>query len=201
VRRLAIFASGSGSNFEAIVQAVQAGQLRGVEVALLVCDKPGAKVLERAERLGIPAFVFQPKEYADKTAFEKEIVAQLQELDITLVVLAGYMRLVGETLLSAYEGKIINLHPSLLPAFPGKDAIGQALDYGVKITGVTVHVVDAGLDTGPIIAQLPVAVQETDTKEALAARIHEVEHGLLVEVIGLLVEGRVKLEGRLVQLT
>jgi len=201
VRRLAIFASGSGSNFEAIVQAVQAGQLRSVEVALLVCDKPGAKVLERAERLGIPAFVFQPNEYADKTAFEKEIVAQLQELDITLVVLAGYMRLVGETLLSAYEGKIINLHPSLLPAFPGKDAIGQALDYGVKITGVTVHVVDAGLDTGPIIAQLPVAVQETDTKEALAARIHEVEHGLLVEVIGLLVEGRVKLEGRLVQLT
>ncbi|WP_103108374.1 phosphoribosylglycinamide formyltransferase [Brevibacillus reuszeri] len=201
VRRLAIFASGSGSNFEAIVQAVQAGQLRGVEVALLVCDKPGAKVLERAERLGIPAFVFQPKEYADKSAFEKEIVAQLQKLDVTLVVLAGYMRLVGETLLSAYEGKIINLHPSLLPAFPGKDAIGQALDYGVKITGVTVHVVDAGLDTGPIIAQLPVAVQETDTKETLAARIHEVEHGLLVEVIGLLVEERVKLEGRLVQLT
>lgn len=201
VRRLAIFASGSGSNFEAIVQAVQAGQLRGVEVALLVCDKPGAKVLERAERLGIPTFVFQPKEYADKSAFEKEIVAQLQKLDVTLVVLAGYMRLVGETLLSAYEGKIINLHPSLLPAFPGKDAIGQALDYGVKITGVTVHVVDAGLDTGPIIAQLPVAVQETDTKETLAARIHEVEHGLLVEVIGLLVEERVKLEGRLVQLT
>ncbi len=201
MRRLAIFASGSGSNFEAIVQAVQAGQLRGVEVALLVCDKPGAKVLERAERLGIPAFVFQPKEYADKSAFEKEIVAQLQKLDVTLVVLAGYMRLVGETLLSAYEGKIINLHPSLLPAFPGKDAIGQALDYGVKITGVTVHVVDAGLDTGPIIAQLPVAVQETDTKETLAARIHEVEHGLLVEVIGLLVEERVKLEGRLVQLT
>ncbi|WP_213023904.1 phosphoribosylglycinamide formyltransferase [Brevibacillus reuszeri] len=201
VKRLAIFASGSGSNFEAIVQAVQAGQLRGVEVALLVCDKPGAKVLERAERLGIPAFVFQPKEYADKSAFEKEIVSQLQKLDVTLVVLAGYMRLVGETLLSAYEGKIINLHPSLLPAFPGKDAIGQALDYGVKITGVTVHVVDAGLDTGPIIAQLPVAVQETDTKETLAARIHEVEHGLLVEVIGLLVEERVKLEGRLVQLT
>lgn len=201
VKRLAIFASGSGSNFEAIAQAVQAGQLRGVEVALLVCDKPGAKVLERAERLGIPAFVFQPKEYVDKSAFEKEIVSQLQKLDVTLVVLAGYMRLVGETLLSAYEGKIINLHPSLLPAFPGKDAIGQALDYGVKITGVTVHVVDAGLDTGPIIAQLPVAVQETDTKDTLAARIHEVEHGLLVEVIGLLVEERVKLEGRLVQLT
>ncbi|WP_142066443.1 phosphoribosylglycinamide formyltransferase [Brevibacillus sp. AG162] len=201
VRKLAIFASGSGSNFEAIVQAVQEGKLTGVEVALLVCDKPGAKVLERAERLGIDAFVFQPKEYADKAAFEQEIVAQLQKRDISLVVLAGYMRLVGDTLLSSYEGKIINLHPSLLPAFPGKDAIGQALAYGVKITGVTVHLVDAGLDTGPIIAQIPVAVQEADTAETLAARIHAVEHELLVKVIGLLVDERVKLEGRLVQLT
>lgn len=201
MRKLAIFASGSGSNFEAIVQAVQDGRLAGVEVALLVCDKPGAKVLERAERLGIDAFVFQPKEYADKAAFEREIVAQLQKRDISLVVLAGYMRLVGDTLLSSYEGKIINLHPSLLPAFPGKDAIGQALAYGVKITGVTVHLVDAGLDTGPIIAQIPVAVQEADTVETLAARIHAVEHELLVKVIGYLAEERVKLEGRLVQLT
>ncbi|OUQ89997.1 phosphoribosylglycinamide formyltransferase [Brevibacillus brevis] len=200
VRKLAIFASGSGSNFEAIVQAVQDGRLAGVEVALLVCDKPGAKVLERAERLGIDAFVFQPKEYADKAAFEQEIVAQLQKRDISLVVLAGYMRLVGDTLLSSYEGKIINLHPSLLPAFPGKDAVGQALAYGVKITGVTVHLVDAGLDTGPIIAQIPVAVQEADTAETLAARIHAVEHELLVKVIGYLAEERVKLEGRLVQL-
>lgn len=201
VRKLAIFASGSGSNFEAIVQAVQDGRLTGVEVALLVCDKPGAKVLERAERLGIDTFVFQPKEYADKAAFEQEIVAQLQKREISLVVLAGYMRLVGDTLLSSYEGKIINLHPSLLPAFPGKDAIGQALAYGVKITGVTVHLVDAGLDTGPIIAQIPVEVQEADTAETLAARIHSVEHELLVKVIGFLAEERVKLEGRLVQLT
>lgn len=201
MRKLAIFASGSGSNFEAIVQAVQDGKLAGVEVALLVCDKPGAKVLERAERLGIDAFVFQPKEYADKAAFEQEIVAQLQKRDISLVVLAGYMRLVGDTLLSSYEGKIINLHPSLLPAFPGKDAVGQALAYGVKITGVTVHLVDAGLDTGPIIAQIPVAVQESDTAETLSARIHAVEHELLVKVIGYLAEERVKLEGRLVQLT
>ncbi|GAB1531966.1 MULTISPECIES: phosphoribosylglycinamide formyltransferase [Brevibacillus] len=201
VRKLAIFASGSGSNFEAIVQAVQDGKLAGIEVALLVCDKPGAKVLERAERLGIDTFVFQPKEYADKAAFEQEIVAQLQKRDISLVVLAGYMRLVGDALLSSYEGKIINLHPSLLPAFPGKDAVGQALAYGVKITGVTVHLVDAGLDTGPIIAQIPVAVQEADTAETLAARIHAVEHELLVKVIGYLAEERVKLEGRLVQLT
>ncbi|MED4585355.1 phosphoribosylglycinamide formyltransferase [Brevibacillus choshinensis] len=201
VKKVAIFASGSGSNFEAIVQAVQSGRLNGVEVSLLVCDKPGAKVLERAERLGIEAFVFQPKEFADKAAFEAEIVAQLRQRDVSLVVLAGYMRLVGETLLSSYESRIINLHPSLLPAFTGKDAVGQALAYGVKITGVTVHVVDAGLDTGPIIAQIPVAVLEDDTSETLAARIHEVEHGLLVEVISWLVDGRVKLDGRHVQLT
>lgn len=199
VRKLAIFASGSGSNFEAIVQAVQQGQLQGVEVTLLVCDKPGAKVLERAERLGIEAFVFDPKAYAGKVAFEAEIVAQLQKRGVSLVVLAGYMRLVGETLLHAYEGRIINLHPSLLPAFTGKDAIGQALDYGVKVTGVTVHVVDAGLDTGPIIAQLPVAVEENDTAQTLAARIHQVEHGLLVEVIGWLAADRVKLDGRQVR--
>ncbi|MED4785092.1 phosphoribosylglycinamide formyltransferase [Brevibacillus choshinensis] len=201
VKKVAIFASGSGSNFEAIVQAVQSGRLNGVEVSLLVCDKPGAKVLERAERLGIEAFVFQPKEFADKAAFEAEIVAQLRQRDVSLVVLAGYMRLVGETLLSSYEGRIINLHPSLLPAFTGKDAVGQAIAYGVKITGVTVHVVDAGLDTGPIIAQIPVAVLKDDTSETLAARIHEVEHGLLVEVISWLVDGRVKLDGRHVQLT
>lgn len=199
MKKLAIFASGSGSNFEAIVQAVQSGRLAGVEVALLVCDKPGAKVLERAARLGIEAFVFEPKAYPGKAAFEAEIVAELQRRGVSLVVLAGYMRLVGETLLSAYEGSIINLHPSLLPAFTGKDAIGQALAYGVKITGVTVHVVDAGLDTGPIIAQIPVPVQEEDTPETLAARIHEVEHGLLVEVIGWLAEGRVELEGRRVR--
>ncbi|WP_035290418.1 phosphoribosylglycinamide formyltransferase [Brevibacillus thermoruber] len=200
VKRIAIFASGSGSNFEAIVQATRSGRLEGAEVALLVCDKPGAKVLERAERLGVEAFAFEPKAYPDKAAFETKIVAELRRRDVALVVLAGYMRLVGPTLLSAYEGQIINLHPSLLPAFPGKDAVGQALAYGVKITGVTVHVVDAGLDTGPIIAQVPVAVRETDTAESLAARIHEVEHELLVDVIGQLLAGRMRLEGRHVRL-
>lgn len=199
MKRIAIFASGSGSNFEAIVAATRDGRLEGVEVALLVCDKPGAKVLERAERLGIEVFVFDPKAYPDKAAFESEIADELQRRDVTLVVLAGYMRLLGSVMLSAYEGRIINLHPSLLPAFAGKDAIGQALAYGVKVTGVTVHFVDAGLDTGPIIAQVPVLVEEGDTAESLGARIHQVEHGLLVDVIGRLVSGRVFLEGRIVR--
>ena len=200
MKKIAIFASGSGSNFEAIVQAVQSGRLKGVEVVLLVCDKPGAKVLERAERLGVEAFVFSPKEYPDKAAFETEILAELKKRDVSLVVLAGCMRLIGETLLQAYGGRIINLHPSLLPSFPGKDAIGQALAHGVKVTGVTVHFVDAGLDTGPIIAQTPVAVEQNDTAETLAARIHQVEHQLLVEVIGWLAEEKVQVDGRLVRL-
>jgi phosphoribosylglycinamide formyltransferase-1 len=200
VKRIAVFASGSGSNFEAIVLAARDGRLAGTEVALLVCDKPGAKVLERAKRLGIEAFVFDPKAYPDKAAFETEIVAQLERKDISLVVLAGYMRLVGQVMLSAYEGKIINLHPSLLPAFPGKDAVGQALAYGVKITGVSVHFVDAGLDTGPIIAQLPVAVEQDDTVETLSARIHQAEHQLLITVIDHVLSGRVSLEGRHVRI-
>ena len=200
MKKIAIFASGSGSNFEAIVQAVQSGRLNGVEVALLVCDKPGARVVERADRLGVETFVFSPREYADKAAFEAEIVAELKKRDVALIVLAGYMRLVGETLLQAYGGRIINLHPSLLPSFPGKDAVGQAIAHGVKITGVTVHFVDAGLDTGPIIAQTPVAVEQTDTAETLAARIHQVEHQLLVEVIGWLAAEKVQVDGRQVRL-
>ncbi|NGQ97024.1 phosphoribosylglycinamide formyltransferase [Brevibacillus sp. SYP-B805] len=201
MKRLAVFASGSGSNFEAVMRALQEGRLTGAQVALLVCDKPGAYVLERAERFGVPVLLFDPKTYPDKAAYETEIVGRLQALGVELIVLAGYMRLVGPVLLHHYEGRIINLHPSLLPAFPGKDAIGQALAYGVKVTGVTVHFVDAGMDTGPIIAQHPVRVEPADTAETLAARIHEVEHRLLVQVIQALVDQRVAMDGRLVTIT
>ncbi|WP_019121722.1 phosphoribosylglycinamide formyltransferase [Brevibacillus massiliensis] len=197
--RLAVFASGSGSNFEAIVQATRDGRLPGAEVALLVSDKPEAYAVERAARLNVPVFSFRPKEYPDKAAFETEIVARLQAAGIEFVVLAGYMRLAGDVLLGAYEGRMINLHPSLLPAFAGKDAIGQALRCGVKVTGVTVHYVDAGLDTGPIIAQEPIAVEEGDTAESLAARIHAVEHRLLIDVLRELSEGRILLDGRCVK--
>lgn len=197
--RLAVFASGSGSNFQAIVEATRDGRLAGADVALVVCDKPGAYVLERADRLGVAKFVFDPRAYPDKAAFEQEIVRELQQRDISFVVLAGYMRLVGPVLLSAYEGRMINLHPSLLPAFLGKDAIRQAYEYGVKITGVTVHFVDAGLDTGPIIAQRAVPIEPADTLETLTARIHAVEHQLLVEVLQDVVADRLRLEGRVVR--
>lgn len=183
MRKIAVFASGNGSNFEEIVQATRDGRLAGVEVALLVCDKPEAFVLDRAVRLGIPSFSFRPKDYPDKEAYEKEILQRLQEAQVSFVVLAGYMRLVGATLLSAYERRMINLHPSLLPAFPGKDAIGQAIRHGVKWTGVTVHYVDAGLDTGPIIDQAPVQVLPGDDHVSLAERIHQTERKLLVGVL------------------
>ena len=194
--KIAVFASGSGSNFAAIVQSVKAGQLAGVEIALLVCDRPGAYVIQRAEQELIPVFSFQSKEYAGKKEYEQAIIAKLKEEEVELIVLAGYMRLIGETLLSSFEGKIINLHPSLLPAFPGKDAIEQAFDYGVKVTGVTVHFVDAGMDTGPIIAQRTVWVEAGETKDSLAQKIHEQEHALLPEAIGLIAEGKVELQGR-----
>ncbi len=194
--RLAVFASGSGSNFESIVEATRDGRLPDAEVALLVCDKPEAYVIQRAERLGVPVFAFRPKDYADKAAFETEIVSRLEAAGISFIVLAGYMRLIGSVLLEAFGGRMINLHPSLLPAFTGKDAIGQAIEYGVKCTGVTVHFVDAGLDTGPIIAQVPVPVEEHDTAETLAKRIHPVEHALLVEVLQEISKGKIALNGR-----
>jgi phosphoribosylglycinamide formyltransferase 1 len=187
MKNIAIFASGSGTNFQAIVDAVKNG-IVPARVALLVCDKPGAKVIERAERERIPTFVFSPKDYDSKAEFEQAILAELRKREIEFIALAGYMRLIGPTLLDAYEGKIVNIHPSLLPAFPGKDAIGQAYRAGVKITGVTIHYVDEGMDTGPIIAQRAIAIHEGESLAQLEERIHEVEHELYPAVLKTLLE-------------
>lgn len=187
MKRLAIFASGSGTNFQAIVDGVKTGKITA-EVALMVCDKKGAFVIERAVKEQIPTFVFQAKDYESKADYEKEILHLLKEKEIDFIVLAGYMRLIGPTLLNEYEGRIVNIHPSLLPAFPGKDAIGQALRAGVKVSGVTVHYVDAGMDTGPIIAQKAIEIAEDDTVETVAGKIHQVEHELYPKVIQQLME-------------
>lgn len=175
MNRIAIFASGSGSNFQAILDACREGRLEATP-ALLICDKPGAFAVERAERAGVQAISFVPKEYGDKAAYENAVLQQLQEHKIDFIVLAGYMRLIGSTLLSAYKNRIVNIHPSLLPAFPGLDAIGQALDYGVKVTGITIHFVDEGMDTGPIIEQVPIEVAEDETRESLQKKIQAIEH-------------------------
>lgn len=148
MKRIAVFASGNGSNFQAIVNAVKRSELNA-SITLLVSDKPGAYVIDRAMKEEIPTFVFAAKNYQEKADYEREILKHLKTNKIDLIVLAGYMRLVGGTLLQAFAGKIINIHPSLLPAFPGKDAIGQALEAGVSQTGITIHYVDAGMDTGP----------------------------------------------------
>ncbi|MCQ6280531.1 phosphoribosylglycinamide formyltransferase [Bacillus sp. EB600] len=182
MKNIAVFASGSGSNFQAIIDAIQAGKL-DAHVTLLVCDHQDAFVVERAKKLGIPSFVFQAKQYSSKEAYEKEIILELTNRDVDFVVLAGYMRILGPTLLSGYEGRIVNIHPSLLPAFPGKDAIGQALRAGVKESGVTVHYVDEGMDTGPIIAQKSVSIDANDTLESLQTKIHAIEHMLYPAVL------------------
>lgn len=194
--RIAVFASGQGSNFAALIDAQRAGLLGEGNIELLVSDKPEAPVAKRAEDAGIPALLLRPKDFASRELYEAEIVAELQRREIGLVVLAGYMRLITPVLLTPYAGRIINIHPSLLPAFAGKDAIGQALDYGVKLTGVTVHFVDGGMDTGPVIAQRSVVVQDNDTADSLAERIHKVEYELYPEVVGAFASGKVELRGR-----
>lgn len=184
-KKLAVFASGTGSNFVAIQEAIEQGTLDAT-VALVVSDVPTSAVIEKAKKKGLKTFVFNPQSYSDKKAFEIEIVEALREAEVDWVILAGYMRLIGPTLLSAYEGKIVNIHPSLLPSFKGLDAIGQAFDAGVKITGVTIHFVDEGMDTGRIIAQEAVMVKSSLTREALQKDIQAVEHRLYPETINYL---------------
>lgn len=185
-RRLAVFASGSGTNFEAIAAACERGAL-DARVVLMVCDKPGARVIQRAADHGIETFVFSAKEYPSKADYEREIVRRLDAAGVELVCLAGYMRIIGEVLLGAYEGRIINIHPSLLPAFRGAHAFKQAFEYGVKVYGVTVHYVDATLDGGRIIAQRAFEYPGRDVAE-LERMIHATEYPLYVETIGKLIE-------------
>ena len=181
MKKLAVFASGNGSNYEAIAAACADGRL-DAEVVLLVCDKPGAYVLQRAEKFGTPAFPFSPKEYASKADFETEIADRLDDLGVDLVCLAGYMRIIGDVLLSRYGGRIINIHPSLLPAFRGAHAVEQAVEYGVKVYGITIHWVDESLDGGRIIAQKAFEYDGNDPEEV--HRLGQViEHQLYIETI------------------
>lgn len=182
MKKIAVFASGSGTNFQEIIDAVHTGELKA-EIALLVCDKANALAVERAKKNNIEVFQFIPKDYVNKQAFEKVILEKLTLLKVEWIALAGYMRLIGETLLRGYKGRIINIHPSLLPAFPGIKAIEQAFEAKVKVTGVTIHFVDEGMDTGPIIAQTPIFIEENDTIEAVRTKIQAVEHKLYPQVL------------------
>lgn len=181
MKKLAVFASGNGSNYEAIAEACASGAL-DAEVAVLVCDHPDAYAVRRAAKFGTPVFAFRPKDYACKADFESEIVSLLDSKGIDLICLAGYMRIIGDVLLKAYSGKIINIHPSLLPAFKGAHAVEQAVEYGVKIYGITIHWVDESLDGGRIIAQRAFEYDGSDPEEV--HRLGQViEHQLYVETI------------------
>ncbi|MEI5907362.1 phosphoribosylglycinamide formyltransferase [Bacillus spongiae] len=185
MKKIAVFASGNGSNFQALVDAEKQGDLQ-VSIELLVCDKPNAFVIQRAQAAGIPVYSFNPKDYSSKEEFEREILHELANRDIEFIVLAGYMRLIGKTLLHHYVNKIVNIHPSLLPAFPGKDAVGQAIEAGVKVMGVTIHFVDAGMDTGKIIAQEAFPIPPTATREKIEEEIHKIEHSLYPKTLNYL---------------
>ncbi|HPF20161.1 MAG TPA: phosphoribosylglycinamide formyltransferase [Syntrophomonas sp.] len=193
--RLAILASGRGSNFLAILEAIKEGQLNAC-IEVLISDKEDALALQKAQEAEIPHVFIDPRLFSDRAGYESDIVKELQAREIDLVVLAGYMRLVGKVLLHAYPHRILNIHPALLPAFTGLHAQRQAVAYGVKLSGCTVHLVDDGMDTGPIIAQAVVPVLPDDSEDDLAERILVEEHKLYARVLQWFAEGRVYIEGR-----
>ncbi|WP_125565128.1 phosphoribosylglycinamide formyltransferase [Companilactobacillus insicii] len=180
--RVAIFASGHGTNFDAIASS-QILKDSGLEIEMLVCDQPGAEVISKAQKYNIPVFVNELKKFPDRNTYEKKIIEKLLPLNLEYIFLAGYMRVVTETLLTAYPNKIINIHPSLLPKFSGLDAIQRAFDSGEQKTGVTIHYIDEGVDTGPIICQNEVPIFSNDSVESLEQRIHDKEHEMYIQVI------------------
>ena len=192
---IAVLASGRGSNFSAIIRAAKKGKIKA-NLSLLVCDNPKAGAVGRAKRAGVKIAMVKREDFSSRDDFERKIIEHLQQNNIDLVVLAGFMRILGPELISRYENKIINIHPALLPSFKGAHGIKDAFDYGVKVTGVTVHFVDRQMDHGPIILQSPLRIEEDDTLESLEAKIHKLEHKIYPEAIKLFLEGRLKLLGR-----
>jgi len=193
--RIGVLASGRGSNLQAIIDASEHGKL-DAEVVVVISDISDAYALERAKKHGIPGFHINPKNFKNKKEYEEAIVNKLREHDIRLVVLAGYMRLVTSVLIDAFDGNIMNIHPALLPSFKGLHAQQQALEYGVRYSGCSVHFVTVDVDGGPVILQAVVPVFDNDTEETLSARILEKEHMIYPEAVQLFAEGRLKREGK-----
>lgn len=197
--RTAVLASGRGSNLQALIEACHSGYLP-IEIVAVGSDQLGTGALQRSEEVGIPTRVFPINNYPHRQAQEEDILIWIHENRVELLLLAGYMRVLGPQFISQVQFPIMNIHPSLLPAFPGLHAQRQALEYGVKVSGCTVHLVDQGLDSGPIILQEAVPVMPQDTEESLAQRILEVEHRLYPEAVRLLVLGKVERSGRRVKI-
>lgn len=193
--RLAVLASGRGSNFDALYQAVQRGDL-DAELVALISDNPDALALNKARERGIEALAIKPADFASRDLYEEQIVAHLQRREVDLVALAGYMRLVGAGFLKAFRHRLVNIHPALLPSFMGLHAQKQAVEYGVRFSGCTVHMVDEGMDTGPIILQAVVPVWPQDDEDSLSQRILAHEHQIYWQALQLFAQGRVFLDGR-----
>jgi len=193
--RIGVLISGRGSNFEALAASVDAGRIPNAEIAIVLSNREDAPGLERARARGIPARGIASKGL-EREAFDRQILAALQEKKVDLVCLAGYLRLLSPYFVRAFPNRILNIHPSLLPAFPGLESQRQALEHGVKFAGATVHFVDEQLDAGPIIVQAVVPIENADTIETLSARILREEHRIYTEAVNIVLEGRFKIEGR-----
>jgi phosphoribosylglycinamide formyltransferase-1 len=194
-KRIGVLVSGRGSNFEALADNIAAGRIPNAEIALLISNREGAPAIGRARERRIPARVI-PSKGLEREAYDKLVVAAFRDTGVELVCLAGFMRLLSAYFVQAYHGKILNIHPSLLPSFPGLEAQRQALEYGVRYAGCTVHFVDENLDAGPIILQAIVPVLDDDTDESLSARILKEEHRIYAEAVRIVLEGRYRIEGR-----
>ncbi|HYT69282.1 MAG TPA: phosphoribosylglycinamide formyltransferase [Vicinamibacterales bacterium] len=192
--------SGRGSNLQALIDAIAGGRLRA-EIAVVISSRADAQGLERAARAGIETLTIPHRDYPTREAFEQRLVRELRARQVALVCLAGFMRLLGRTFLDAFPNAILNIHPSLLPAFPGVDAQRQAWEYGTKVAGATVHLVTGDLDGGPIVLQRAIAVEDDDTPETLAARILEIEHEIYPEAAALVLGGGWTIDGRRVRRT
>jgi len=191
----AVFASGNGTNLQAIIKALKKGKINA-NLALVLSDNKEAYALKRAKRAKIKTVVVEAKNFSSREDYDAEIVKILEQEKIDFIVLAGFMRIITSVLINNFRNKILNIHPALLPSFKGTHAIVDAFNYGVKVTGVTVHFVDEKMDHGPIILQGSVKVEEDDTAETLEAKIHKIEHKIYPEAIRLFSEGKIKIEGR-----
>ena len=197
--KIAVLASGSGSNLQAIIDEIAAGLLPA-DLCLVISDKPDAYALQRAQKANVPTKILLPQDFASRADYDAQLVQLLQAAKVEVVALAGYMRLVTPTLLNAFPQRVLNIHPALLPSFPGLHAQRQAFEYGVKVAGCTVHFVDEGMDSGPIILQAPVPILDTDDADSLTARILEQEHIIYPLALRLLAEGKLHIVGRRVQI-
>jgi len=197
--RIGVLASGRGSNFQAIIDAVESGYVKDAEIVVLISDVRDAFALERARKHGIEPLYISPKDFGKREEYDAKIVAELKKRKVGLVLLAGYMRIVTPVFVKAFKNRMMNIHPALLPSFPGLHAQKQALDYGVKVSGCTVHFVDEEVDHGPILLQKAVDVLDGDTEESLSARILEQEHKVYATAVKLYTEGKMSVSGRKVR--